>query len=75
MTEELNYTVHVREFCENIDLKPMDLVRIGNIAVGTAYRMWNGEPVTLDTIWRLFIGMRQSGIQVKFSNLVTIPDE
>lgn len=76
---ELNYTIHIKEFVEGLGYKAIDLVRFG-VAVGTAYRIWNGEEVGLDTTWKIYVSMRRadvvhpSGRAVKFSDLVTLPE-
>lgn len=63
----LRYEVKVPQLAAEIGLKAMDLVRICDLAVNTAYKAVNpatAHEISLDTCWKVFKGLRDNDIQL-----------
>jgi predicted transcriptional regulator len=66
-------TTGIKEFIDREGIGAMDLVRICNIAVSSAYKLTKGEPVPdLDVLYRVYMGFKEAGYQVTWLQLTGI---
>lgn len=71
--KELEYTVKTKELMARYEISPMDLVRIAQIGVGTGYAARENKIISLDTLWRIFKGLRLAGYNIVWNDVVEMP--
>lgn len=70
--EATGYTVLVGDLARRLELKPMDLVRICGVAVGTAHLAYNNKHIKLETIFKIYEGLKRAGYEVRWDDVVRI---
>jgi hypothetical protein len=66
-------TTLIKQFMDENNLMPMDLVRTCNISVKSAYEINKAQPLTdLNVIYKVYNGLRQSGYSVTWMQLTGI---
>ena len=66
------YQVLVGDWLRANGKRPIDLTRLCGVSVNTAHRAKRNEPIKLDTVYKIYAGLREAGYDVRFSDLVTI---
>ena len=66
------YTVKVGDLARRLDLAPIDLIRLCDIAVNTAYRAYRNEQIKLETCYKIYAGLKAAGYDIRWEDVVQI---
>lgn len=66
-------TAAIKKIMVEEEISPMDLVRMCNIAVSSAYKI-NGEQLLTDltVIYKVYIGLKNAGFEVTWNQITGI---
>ena len=70
---ELTYIIKTPELLDRLSLKAIDLIRLCNVAIGTAYAATDpnrASGLSLETAINIYNGLRKHGYQVNWSDVV-----
>lgn len=71
-TPEPAYTVKIGDLSRRLGLDAMDLVRLCDIGVSTAYKAVKNEFVSLDTCHKVYNGLKKAGYQISWEDVVEV---
>jgi len=73
----VNYQIKVPELLKKLGLNTLALVRKCDLSVGTAYKAADprqANDISLDTAWKIYNGLRESGYDIQWSDVVEIQE-